>query len=73
MHSVRRTFGGYAVIHEDEEVQTFTGKGAKAKAEARAEYLNTGKEQPDLPAAAASGAATSGRGNRGRGGAYRGG
>lgn len=62
MHTVKRIFGGFAVVDADgTEVKTFTGKGAKEKAEFFAsEYDYEGTET------------TGGRGNHGRGGRGRG-
>ncbi len=58
---VQRIFGGFAVVDDNgAEVQTFTGKGAKAKAEA----FISGDETPSET--------TGGRGNHGRGGRGRG-
>lgn len=58
---VQRTFGGFAVVDENgTEVKTFTGKGAKAKAE---KFLSG----DDTPSETSGGRGNHGRGGRGRG------
>lgn len=68
MYSVKRVIGGFAVYDEtDGFVQKFTGRGAKAKANARADYLNGDSPFPAFLANEVK--ATRSRGNKPRGGA----
>lgn len=66
MHTVKRVFGGFAVVDDSgNEVKTFTGKGAKASAE----YYLSGRQ---LSGDGGPSETTAGRGNHGRGGRGRG-